>query len=137
VIKNYCSVLFCLFIFPLFRFNFWLVLKFLILVLGSWTQSVGLTEVLQWQYVAMQWSGFESQLPTFKIMFTSLALKMLVCYPPQQLEGTMASQITGGWVRFKAEGINALKNSNFVVNSGWAISEMFTSRLPGATNDCS
>ena len=49
----------------------------------------------------------------------------------------MASQITGGWVRFKAEGINALKNSNFVVNSGWAISEMFTSRLPGATNDCS
>jgi hypothetical protein len=70
-------------------------------------------------------------------MFTSLALKMLVCYPPQQLEGTMASQITGGWVRVKAEGINALKNLNLVVNSGWAFSEMFTSRLPGATNDCS
>ena len=85
----------------------------------------------------VQWSGFESQLPTFKIMFTSLTLTMLVCNPLEQLEGTMASQITGGWVRFKAEGIYALKNSNFVVNSGWAISEMFTSRLPGATNDCS
>jgi hypothetical protein len=60
---------------------------------------------------AVQWSGFESQLPTFKIMFTSLTLAILVCNPLEQLEGTMASQFTGVWERFMAEGINALKNS--------------------------
>ena len=64
---------------------------------GSITMAVCCTTV--------QWSGFESQLPTFKIMFISLILAILVVNSPHNLQVV--------WKDFMAEGINALKNSTF------------------------
>ena len=63
--KEYCIGLFVLFNFSFTDLIFGWGLKFVDFGLGSCTQSIGLTEVLQWQYVALQCNGLGSN-PSFR-----------------------------------------------------------------------